>query len=369
MRIAIDARFYNESGVGRYLRNLISNLKSLDEKNEYFIILLQKDFEQFSNTENFQAVKADFKWYGVKEQIRLPKLLYGLKLDLVHFPHFNVPIFFDGKFVVTIHDLIHQHFQMKRATRLNPLLYQIKQLGYRKIFYNAISKSEKILVPSNYVRDLLIKEGQVSQSKIVVTYEGVDNSIISIGKAITKSEIDNVMKKIKIKLPYIFYVGNAHPHKNIEGLIKAFLNLRERCQLVLSGYDHYFWQKIKSEYQNEDIIYTGQVNDKELVALYKSAKCFVLPSFEEGFGITILEAMSCKTPVISSNVGSLPEIGKDAVLYFNPYKIEDIEEKIALVFRSEKLRRDLIEKGSKRVKLFSWKKLAEQTLEVYAKCL
>ncbi len=182
--------------------------------------------------------------------------------------------------------------------------------------------------------------------------------------------------KFSIKPPFIFYVGNAHPHKNVEGLIKAFLNLRQKyqyLQLVLSGNDHYFWDRVKKEFNQKDIIYTGFVSDEELVALYKSSQVFVMPSFEEGFGIPILEAMAFNTPVVSSNAGSLKEIGGDAALYFDPSprhserseESNDMEEKIMKVLNDQKLGKELIEKGKKRVKLFSWKNLAEETLKIY----
>jgi len=389
MRIGIDARFYNESGVGRYLRNLIRNLKVLDKKNQYFIFLLPKDYEQFAKTKNFQGVCADFAWYGFAEQFKLPKLLNKYKLDLVHFPHFNVPIFYESKFVVTIHDLIHQHHKMNRATTLSPLTYKVKQFGYRKVFKTAIIRSEKILVPSNYVKNVLISEWGVKKEKMMVTYEAVDREILTIASKMKMADYQKVLQKFNIQSPFItaspmaklgyslprkfiFYVGNAHPHKNVEGLIRVFGQLREKypnLQLVLSGFDHFFWQRIKKEFQHKDIIYTGSVSDEEMVAFYKNAACFVMPSFEEGFGIPLLEAMACGVPVVSSSRGSLPEVGGDAAIYFNPDDIENMTSQIDRVLRSEKLRQEKIKMGSIRVKQFSWEKLAKQTLEVYQQCV
>ena len=301
MKIVIDGRMYRESGIGRYIRNLISNLQILDTKNEYFILFLEEEFKDIKLKKNFKKILTDFKWYGISEQIKLPKILNRLKPDLVHFPHFNVPFFYEGKFIVTIHDLIHQHFQMRRVTTLNPIIYKIKQLGYDKIFQFSVKKSEKILVPSNFVKDLIVNKWRINPDKIVVTYEAVDNQILNLSRKLNQEKL---LEKFGIKPPFIFYVGNAHPHKNVEGLIGVFRQLREKyryLQLVLAGHDHYFWQRIKRQYRKEGIIYTGQVNDRELVALYKSAKCFVMPSFEEGFGIPILEAMACGTPDVSSN--------------------------------------------------------------------
>ncbi|MBI2196525.1 glycosyltransferase family 4 protein [Candidatus Daviesbacteria bacterium] len=371
MKIAVDARFFNESGVGRYVRNLISNLAALDKKNQYYILLLKKDYDKFKETKNFTKVLADFRWYGFAEQFKLPKLLKELKLDLVHFPHFNVPIFYTGKFVVTIHDLIHQHRHTIRATRLDPFTSKIKQIGYRKVFKVATNKSQKILVPSKSVKQLLLDEWGIDKERIVVTPEAVDSSVLEIANEISKVDCEKVLSKFKIKQPYLFYVGNAHPHKNVEGLIGAFKELRQKYKslsLVLSGYDHYFWQRVKKENPYEGIIYTGFVTDEEMVALYKEAETFVMPSFEEGFGIPVLEAMACTCPVVASSAGSLPEVGEEAALYFDPAKPDDMAEKISLVLGSEKLRQKLIEKGLKRYKQFSWRKLAEKTLEVYQKC-
>lgn len=372
MKIGIDARFLNESGVGRYLRNLISRLRVIDKKNQYSILLLKKDYERFEEGKNFKKVLADITWYGFAEQFKLPKLLRELNLDLIHFPHFNVPIFYTGKFVVTIHDLIHQHHNMGRASSLNPFAFKIKQIGYKKVFRCATDKSQKILVPSKSVMELLMREWKVEKEKIAVTHEAVDENILKVERSITKSACEGILTKFKIKKPYLFYVGNAHPHKNIEGLIRAFRDIREKYQnlsLVLSGYDHYFWQRLKSENQDkEGIIFTGFISDTELVALYKNAAMFVLPSLEEGFGIPILEAMACSCPVVSSDRGSLPEVGGQACLYFNPSSPDDTAEKISSVLDKESLRKALIEKGLKRFRQFSWQELAEQTLEVYNQC-
>ncbi|MBI2600049.1 glycosyltransferase family 4 protein [Candidatus Daviesbacteria bacterium] len=370
MRIGIDARFFNESGVGRYLRNLIRSLMVLDKDNQYFIFLLPKDFDKFVESKNFKKVLADFSWYGFAEQFKFPSLLNQYNLDLIHFPHFNVPIFYTGKFVVTIHDLIHQHRSMGKPTMLNPVSFKIKQLGYRKVFKTAVTKSQQIFVPSNCVKKLLMEEWHISDKEIIVTPEAVDEGIVSLADKMTGTKVDAILKKFKIDSPFIFYVGNAHPHKNVEGLIKAFSNLnkqRPNLKLVLSGYDHFFWQRIKKQFQHPSVIFTGFVSDEQLVALYKGAESFVIPSFEEGFGIPILEAMACGCPVVASNTASLPEVGKDAVLYFNPHSIDDMREKLTKLLNSQSLRLKLIKKGKERVKKFSWNKLAQQTLSGYKK--
>jgi len=377
MRIGIDARLYSESGIGRYIRNLVSNLSEIDGENEYFVFLNSKNFDaEFAK--NFTKVKTDISWYSLKEQLQFPKILGKYNLDLMHFPHFNVPIFYRGKFIVTIHDLIHQKFAMKRATTRNLLLYKLKQYGYKKVFSSAIKKSQKIITVSDYVKDQLKDEWRVEDKKIIVTKEGVEENLIKLGKEISEKEAKKVLDKFNIRQPFLFYIGNAHPHKNVEGLIKAFLELRKKyqyLQLVLSGNDHYFWQKVRKDFQNKDIIYTGFISDEELVSLYKTAKVFVLPSFEEGFGIPILESFALGCPVVASDIGALKEVGGDGAIYFNPFPprhpersegSSDLAEKIEKVLNDQKLSKQLIEKGEKKYKQFSWKKLAEDTLKVYS---
>ena len=372
MRIGIDARFYGvQAGIGRYIRNLVFHLQKIDKVNNYYLFLRRQDYESLTFNKNFNKVLADYLWYGISEQVKMPRLLKKYNLDLVHFPHFNVPIFYYGKFVVTIHDLTHQYFQMSRATSKSALTYQLKQLGYKSVFKKAVNGSSKIITPSNYVKQLLKKEWKVADEKIETTYEAVEENISSIYEKLSKTKSIQLISKWDIKDPYLFYVGNAHPHKNIEGLIKVFLLLNDKykqLKLVLSGDDSFFWPRIRNEYQNPNIIYTGHISDEELASLYKNAAAFVMPSFEEGFGIPLLEAMSCGCPVISSNAGSLSEVGDDAAIYFDPKEDLEMFEKIEQVLNSEKLRQGLIKKGLERVKDFSWKNLAKQTLEVYEKC-
>ncbi len=368
-KIAIDARMYSESGIGRYIRNLLEYLQKNDQENKYYILLQKNHYDNLLFAKNFHKILAISKWYSIHEQFEIPKILNSLRVDLVHFPHFNVPIFFQGKYVVTIHDLIHQHFQMKRSTTLNPLIYTIKIMGYKKVFQSALSKSLQIITPSKYVKNLLISEWQVKAEKINVTYEGVDSSLQRITKN-SQLESKKILEKFDIKNDYIFYIGNAHPHKNVEGLVKAFFNLKKanpNLQLVLSGADHYFWQRIKTDYSSQGIIFTGYVTDEELAVLYSAAQLFVMPSFEEGFGIPLLEAFAHGTPVVSSFAGALPEIGGDAALYFDPNNVNDMIAKIQKILTSQSLRNDLITKGRERLKKFSWDLMGNQTLTIYNK--
>lgn len=371
MRIGIDARMLNASGIGRYVTNLILELQKIDQKNSYFVFLLKKDLNQIKFNKNFTPVIADFIWYSFREQLEFPKILKQQKLDLVHFPHLNVPIFYQGKFIVTIHDLTHMDFKMSRASAHNRIYYEIKHQTHKGVMLSALKRSQQIITPSNFVKEEIVTRFDINPTKIAVTLEAADGTFLSLIKKINPPKAKKVLEKYGIKPPFLFYVGNAHPHKNIDGLIKAFGQLRQKyqyLQLVLSGKEDFFWQRLKQEINEEDVIFTGFVNDNELIAFYKSAQAYIFPSFSEGFGIPLLEAMACGCPVVSSNKTALPEVGGDAALYFDPYNQEDMVEKIIQILNNQKLRKSLIEKGEKRVQQFSWQKMAKQTLEVYAKC-
>lgn len=367
MKVCIDVRLWAETGVGRYIRNLIFNLQEIDDKNTYYLLLLKKDLDTVKLKSNFHKIEADFLWYGLSEQKALPGLLSKIKPDLVHFPHFNVPIFYQGKFIVTIHDLIHQHFTTRGVTTKNPLVFNAKKLGYKLVFANALSKSLKIITPSNFVKSSLVKEWQVNKEKILVTHEGVEEGLLKLANFSTREEFNSLGKKYGVKKPYLFYVGNAQPHKNLERLINSYREVKKEfpnLQLVLSGPSHAFWEKIISS-GAPDTVFTGFVTDTELVCLYKNCLAFIMPSLEEGFGIPILEAMSLGCPVVSSNRASLPEVGGDACLYFDPLSIEDMSKQITRVISDPNIRKHLSEKGIDRSKEFSWRRMAEQTLKIY----
>lgn len=369
MRIGIDARMLNASGIGRYITNLLKNLQEIDQENEYIIFLLKKDINQFKASKNFKLVEADFLWYSLEEQIKFPGILKKYRLDLVHFPHFNTPVFYNGRFIVTIHDLTHLDFKMNRASTHNRIYYEFKHQAHKMVILSAVKRSTRIITVSEYVKKQLIKTYNLKPTKIEVTYEAVDENIVSLAKKLPLGKQRAILDRFNIHQPFLFYVGNAHPHKNVEGLIQAFLKVRQSyqdLQLVLSGREDFFWKRIKKKFdQVEGIIITGFVDDSELVALYKNAQSFIFPSLSEGFGIPLLEAMACSCPIVASCLTALPEIAGNAALYFDPGKAGDLEEKIIQILTDENLRKELIKKGTKRYKNFSWKKLTQQTLRIY----
>lgn len=175
MRIVIDARLYGleNAGLGRYTTNLINELQKLDRTNEYFILLRKKYFDRLNFVSNWKKVLVDINHYSLAEQIKLPKIINNLKPDLVHFLHFNAPVFYNGKFVVTIHDLLMHKQRGLEATTLTPSRYFFKRLGYGLVFAKAVKKAVKVIVPSQAVKDEICYYYKLNTQKVIVTYEGV----------------------------------------------------------------------------------------------------------------------------------------------------------------------------------------------------
>lgn len=174
MIIIIDARLYGpkDTGIGRYTQKLVENLVKIDAKNKYLILLRKSDYETLKFPKNWTKILADFKHYTFEEQFKMPLLLLKLKADIIHFPHFNVPILFFGKYLVTIHDLIMHKFADGSATTRKFPIYQIWRMGYHIVFAKAIYGSTKIIVPANSIKDDVVNYYKINPKKVEVTYEG-----------------------------------------------------------------------------------------------------------------------------------------------------------------------------------------------------
>ncbi len=381
MRIGIDARFWGPSGtgLGKYIEKLILNLEKIDQQNEYFIFLRRENFTLFTpQNKNFHKVLADFRWYSIAEQMVFPFMILQQKLDLMHFGHFNVPLIYSyfspiffPKYVVTIHDLIKHEFSTQASTTRTPLIYWLKHLVYRLVFAAAINRTQKILVPSNWVKNLLIKQFHLSENKICITCESGD---MEFQQPISQSKLTTTLKKYHLKRPFLIYVGNVYPYKNLEKLLLAFKILKEKPQwqklkLIIGCTRNIFLERLLKEIKTyglaKEVITPGFIPGEDLVYLYQAAETYVFPSLSEGFGIPGLDAMIASLPVVSSNSSCLPEIYGDAAYYFDPHDKNDIAQKIGEVLINENLRENLIEKGRQRAKMFSWPKMARETLKFY----
>jgi len=368
MRIAIDARMYgNEqcTGIGTYIERLTNELFKIDKKNEYLLFLKEPAFTRFSPPhDGVKKALVTPRWYSYEEQYLLPFEMNREKFDLMHYPHFNSPLLYFKKSICTIHDITPLFFP---GHKMNSLF---RRMAHKLVFNSTIKKASQIIAVSESTKQGIIEHFQVDPEKIKVTYEGVDERFKFTANNDT---IKEVKERLGIIKPYLFYVGVWRNHKNIETLVKAFDFAREKhnldLQLVLGGREDLHYTNVRTEIERskykKDIITTGFIADNELPLLYSSALAFVIPSFIEGFGLIAIEAQNCNCPVLAANTSCLPEVLSDSALFFNPKNFEELAKRIEQIATSLSLRQDLIIKGQKNCTRFSWKKCAEQTLQIY----
>ncbi len=377
MRIGIDARLYGleHAGLGRYVSKLIETVLKADTKNKYTLFLTGKHAEAFKNRKRVKVVVCNIPIYSFGEQLLLPWVFHKEKLDLLHIPHFNAPLLYPGKYLLTIHDLIkHDSTGMATTTR-QPFFYLIKRLGYLILTGLIVKRAKAIIVPSNFVKEDVAKRLKVDKTKIVVTYEAVANTFQKT--TLSTKEKKELLAKYSLTQPFIIYTGSVYPHKNVDILIEAVARhnrLREvDLELALVCSRSVFYdrtnQKIKEQGLGHWIKMLGFVGDSDISKLYSLALALVHPSKMEGFGLTGLEAMSVGLPVISSNAGCLPEVYGEAALFFNPNQVDDLVASLDELIRNAGLREDLIAKGYLQVKKYSWEKMAAETVAVYHRIL
>ncbi|MBT4857232.1 glycosyltransferase family 4 protein [Candidatus Uhrbacteria bacterium] len=370
MRIGIDARFYGPrfggGGLGRYVSELVTHLQLIDTDNEYVLFLRKENFHECEIVNpRFSKRLVDIPWYTVQEQRQMPGHVRRARVDVMHYPHWNIPVFSKTPFIVTIHDLILlQDKASARSSTRHPLIHGFKYAGFRTVLENAIHRSKHIISVSQYTKDTILDHFGLHSDKITVVPNGVIPQRESRGVNLTA---------LGVYQPYFLYVGNAYPHKNLEMMMHAFAQFHPHhphVQLVIAGRRDLFSHNLEKE-ASELGLAPGAVRfvdlptDEEVAALYKNAALFIFPSRIEGFGIPPLEALSYGTPVAAAHSASLPEVLRDGARYFDP---DDIE-KLTLLMRdaTEAPHRfdDSIHAGKSQVDRFTWMKSAKQTLKVY----
>lgn len=354
--IVVDARMINSSGIGTYLKNILPYIK------EYFNLILLGDvleLNKFKWTANCKKITFNSNIYSIDEQLKYLSIVP--KTKLLWCPHFNVPIFpVKAKSIVTtIHDV--NHLNLKHNYSFFEHMYA------KKLYNNAVKKSKKIITVSDFSKSELLKHTSIKTEKIERIYCGIDEGFCS-------SETN---LSISIPKKFILFVGNVKPHKNIITLLKAYNKLpKKEFKLVILGRKDGFITKentifnyIKTNNISEKVFFTGFLTDKEVVEVYKRASLFVFPSLYEGFGLPLLEAMSCSVPVISSSKASLKEVGGNACMYFDGRDYNDLSLKIDTILKDKNLSQEYINKGLQRVKCFSWQKAAENHIKIFEQYL
>lgn len=358
--IVIDARIINSS-TGRYVERLLHYLEQVDKTNDYTVLVPTKDLTYWRPTNPKFVIKAaDFKNYSFGEQVRFKQFLDKLDADLVHFCMPQQPILYRGRTVTTFHDLTLLHTW---NTDKNWFVYHAKQFVGKFVFRRVARKSSHIVVPSQYTLDDLVSFSGVSRDKITLTYEAAER-------------FDGV--ESPYESPYtkfLVYVGQQSSYKNIRRLMQAHQRLLDRYPdlgLILVGklgadaMSNKVWAESKGF---KNIHFTGFVPDEQMVWLLKHCRAYVFPSLMEGFGLPPLEAMGQGAPVVASNATCIPEVCSDAAYYFDPLNVDDMAEAIYNVLSDHALRAKLIRRGHKQFAKYSWRRMAEQTHDVYMNVL
>ncbi|KKP36371.1 MAG: mannosyltransferase B-like protein [Candidatus Peregrinibacteria bacterium GW2011_GWA2_33_10] len=368
MKIGIDARMYSTkfTGIGRYVYELIQNLQEIDKKNEYFIFLNDPEYKTYIPTNpNFHKIRVNARHYTLTEQLKFLRKLNKCKLDLVHFTHFNAPILYFKPSIVTIHDLTLSFYPGKKMTSV------FHRIAYHLTIYCSIKKAKKIIAVSQNTKKDIEKLFKINSEKIKVIYEAANKDFKPIKD---QKLLDHIKEKYDLDKPFLLYTGVWRDHKNITGLLKGFHILQQKYKfngyLVITGKEDPHYPEVKETVKTynlqKHVKFTGLIPEQDLIALYNLAEIYVLPSFYEGFGLPILEAFACNTPVACSDSSSLPEIaGEQNAIFFDPKDHEDIAAKIHQILKDKSLRKTLKSRGQKRLTRFSWPKMAKETLEVY----
>ncbi len=362
--LVIDARIL-ETSTGRYMQRLLENLHE-HHSNEYkYTVLVPSAHREKWSTRlsNFSVIAADQKWYSLAEQWSLYWQLRDLKADLVHFTMPQQPFLYSGPAVTTIHDTTLIRFA--NLDDSNQFVYRVKQVIFTQLVKTVIRRAKQIITPTEFVRnDLLNLVGDKYKDTFTVTLEAGEPSDDPI----------TPLKEFEGK-SFFFFVGNAFPYKNVGHIINAFEKFKidhPESLLLLAGKKEFFYEQLEKEVQRRniaDVHFLGFITDGEKRWALQSAEAFVTASLSEGFCIPLLEAMYENCPVLSSNVSCLPEVAGDAALYFDPHSVDELVARMDEVYQNQEVRLRLITLGQQRVKLFSWKKMTDETVQVYKNAL
>lgn len=367
MKIGIDARLIKQTGVGRYIQNLIRELSIIDRENQYVVYLRKNDAADFHiPNARWSTRKTDVGWHSFKEQLVMPWLFMKDNLDLVHVPYFNAPILYTKKFILTIHDLTILHVDTGKATTLPYWMYKIRRIGYQIILSIGLKRSSRVIAVSNTVKNDVIRRFHCDAEKIHVTYEGID-------PIFTQSKSDNV-PVFQIPKKYFLYVGNVYPHKNIGVLLDAFAKYKKQdptgTKLVFVGPADFFYRRLEKVVISlglaTDVVFLHGIADIDLRYLYRHAVALVFPSLMEGFGLPALEALACGCRVICSDIAVFKEILGEVAVYINPNDVQNLYKMLKQVSSTSYDSGEFKKRTVPLMRRFDWKQMAIQTLSLYA---
>jgi glycosyltransferase involved in cell wall biosynthesis len=364
VRIGIDARKLHDFGIGTYIRNLLRQLARIDRETEFVVLCRPEDCEPLvSLGENFRPVVETAGNYSIAEQVKIPLALRREGVTLFHAPHYVLPPLVRCRSVVTIHDCIHLMFPQYLPNRF-ALAYARTSIAL------AARRANRVLTVSESSKRDILRFVDTEPERIDVIYNAYDESF-----AIEPEEEDmaRVRERYQLHDEFVLYAGNVKPHKNLERLIQAFDLVRKQgldhLKLVLIGDDISKYTALRRAVHQHNlhkyVRFLGYMPEETLAVMYRLAGVFVFPSLYEGFGLPPLEAMASGTPVVTSNVSSMPEVAADAAVLVDPYDPQAIADGIYRVLTDERLRRDLVHKGIARAGMFSWEQSVRRVRAIY----
>ena len=370
MRIAIDIRKINESGVGTYIWNLVRNLSAIDCQNEYLLVGSHRNFHELGplpdNFKQMYQAEDESHW---RHHVTIPFALKRQNVDVVHVPHHEAPFFNPSKLVVTMHDCVHLLFPHEDSSKFRNYRHYLQTK-------RVVETAKHVLAVSRSTKEDLINIFELPESKISVVHNALDERFAFTH---TPEERKHVLERYQLKDPFVLYAGKIRPHKNLHRLIEAFAVLKselidderyKNLKLIIIGDElskhQYLRLTVIRSGAQQDVRFFGFVPYPILRVFYQSAVLFAFPSLYEGFGLPPLEAMANRTPVIASNTSSLPEVLDDAAVLVNPENVFDIARGMKLILEDEALRERLIQKGIEQVAKFSWKVTAQKVLQTYS---
>jgi glycosyltransferase involved in cell wall biosynthesis len=364
VRIGIDARKLHDFGIGTYIRNLLRQLARLDRSNDYVLLCRPEDCQTLDSLgENFRPVAETAGNYSVTEQLRVPLALRRERVSLFHAPHYVLPPLVSCRSVVTIHDCIHLMFPQYLPNRA-ALAYARTSIGL------AARRATRVMTVSESSKRDILRFVDVEADKIAVIPNAYDERF---GVEPREEDVVRVRERFQLHDEFVLYAGNVKPHKNLERLIQAFDLVRrsglDHLKLVVIGDEVSRYAALRRAVHKHQlhpyVRFLGYLPEETLAVMYRLAGVFVFPSLYEGFGLPPLEAMASGTPVVTSNVSSLPEVAGDAALLVDPYEPHAIADGIRKVLTDEQTRRDLRRKGLERAREFSWDSSVRRIRDIY----
>lgn len=367
MRIGIEAqRIFrkNKHGMDYVVLQEIRELQKIDTRNEYFVFVAPGDDRCLEDTQNVHILEIGGDFYPLWEQVTLLKAANELNLDMLHCTSNTAPIRCKIPLILTLHDIIF----LEPRDKANKSFYQNMGWFYRRLVVPRIlKKCNRIITVSNFEKNNIMSKLDLPQGKIAMIYNGYNEWFKPL------DDTEQIYKKYIDSSGYFFFLGNTDPKKNTERTLVAYSKYLEKSdvkrRLLMADLDKSYLSSIIERNHIENIlpqiVMPGYIVNKDLPYIYNNAFAFLYTSLRESFGIPLLEAMACGTPVITSNTSSMPEIGGSEAILINPEDPDEIAEKMLQLEKDEALYQRQKKIGPIRAKCFSWQQTAEHLLDLY----